>query len=143
MTTISYLYQARDRVEFLKEAVLSFEAMVALMEPDDLEGHESTERMSVTNLRYARQIEEAQNAISQRSMERNIPYYAVPDALVIWNIRRMRFGRGTSVIFYNNCNFFIVTSLLTFLVSDPIRIHGWRTKQERRLQMSTFNHQGN
>ncbi|KAA1091889.1 hypothetical protein PGT21_000561 [Puccinia graminis f. sp. tritici] len=63
--------------------------MVALMEPDNLEGDESTERTSVTNCSYARQIEEAQNAISQRSMERNIPYYAVPDALVIWNICRM------------------------------------------------------
>ncbi|KAA1110479.1 hypothetical protein PGT21_022769 [Puccinia graminis f. sp. tritici] len=91
--------------------------MVALMEPDNLEGDESTERMSVTNCSYACQIEEAQNAISQRSMERNIPYYAVPDALVIWNIRRMRL--------------------------DPIRIHGWKTEHERRLQMSTFNNQGN
>ncbi|KAA1110480.1 hypothetical protein PGT21_022845 [Puccinia graminis f. sp. tritici] len=83
--------------------------MVALMEPDNLEGDESTERMSVTNCSYACQIEEAQNAISQRSMERNIPYYAVPDALVIWNIQSMAGKPNT----------------------------------ERRLQMSTFNNQGN
>ncbi|KAA1091823.1 hypothetical protein PGT21_000497 [Puccinia graminis f. sp. tritici] len=92
--------------------------MVALMEPDNLEGDESTERMSVTNCSYARQIEEAQNAISPTCME------------------QCAWVEGTSVIYYKNCKF------LTNISDVRSNQNPWLENQTRaQITMSTFNNQ--
>jgi hypothetical protein len=70
-----------------------------LMEQDDLEYHDFLERMPVTN------FHQAQIAIADHGMEYNIPYHAVPDALVIFKNFRMHLSRDNSFLFWKSFKF--------------------------------------
>ncbi|EFP82244.1 uncharacterized protein PGTG_07641 [Puccinia graminis f. sp. tritici CRL 75-36-700-3] len=100
MTSISYLYSSPDLINYFKETIKNIETVVSQMEEETVEDNPTKDRRAI-DLANAVQIKQIQEQIASYCAKRHVLDSLVPDALVIWNICRVRLGR------------------------DPIRIASW------------------
>ena len=127
MVSISYRYNTKAIADYFQACFVSIEALLDTFEPNT-EYAESTEQMVVFNVGNALQVLTTQETISRHCYDLHIDLSLVPDVLLIWNMRRLKHGRGDIFSFYLQ----MLKSSLILNFTDPVIIVGWKTEAERR-----------
>jgi hypothetical protein len=94
-----YLFNSNEVVNYLQESVKAIETMVSQMEPEQLPVDYEKNHYQI-NLGHARHIEDLQSRIMGWCANQCVLLALVPDALVIWNLRRMSLGRGKILLYF-------------------------------------------
>jgi hypothetical protein len=92
MTEICYLYPSQEVLKYLKETYISIETIIMEMEPPQVE--DTPHQRAIINVQNAARVQEMQAAISNLTQDLHILPELVPNVLVIWNMQRMKYGRG-------------------------------------------------
>ena len=96
-----YIFIAPHVKAFIMSTYASLKQMIMRLEPDELDScHDASDHRTVVNPLHAKEIWDEQERISREAVRLHLHKNLVPDALAMWNICRLKLGRGkVSAIF--------------------------------------------